>query len=41
MLPKCMKIMSNSEQAKNKKTKNLERQKNWFSKRIGRKYRLV
>ena len=39
MLQKFMKITSNSEQAENRK--NAERQKNLFSKRIGKKYRLA
>ena len=38
MLQKLIKIRSNSEQAENKKS--AKRQKNYFCKRIGRKYRL-
>ena len=39
MLQKFTKIRSNSEQAEN--TKSAETQKNYFSKRTGRKYRLA
>ena len=39
MLQKFMKITSNSEQAESRK--NVERQKNLFPKRIGKKYRLA
>ena len=40
MLQKLIKNRSNSEQAENKKSAEIQK-KNQFSKRIGRKYRLV
>ena len=41
MLQKLIKNRSNSEQAENKKSAEIQKKTNQFSKRIGRKYRLV